>query len=211
MRFQQAKKDHFTGGNAALIGQHLVETANGNPRTVRPVSGVGPKLKELLHPNIDVPAESMVEEDEVHLILEYALGETWGEYTAPRANRFIFSYDRTNAELKPLDNFATALEGFDATNVVLSGVHMLEVSAEELNRVADGWKGAAPSPTFHRAGCKLQSERARKQERERERERENVFMCVCVCVWCVRVCVRVFANNSAQLRTCFITLCGLEG
>eukprot|EP00729_Bicosta_minor_P008063 gene8064-157_t len=121
-----AEKDHFTGGNAALIGQHLVETANGNPRTVRLVSGVGPKLKELLHPNIDVPAESMVEEDEVHLILEYALGETWGEYTAPRANRFIFSFDRTNAELKPLDNFATALEGFDATNVVLSGVHMLE-------------------------------------------------------------------------------------
>lgn len=119
-------KQHYTGGNAALIGQHLVETADGNPRAVRLVSGVGPKLKELLHPDIDVPPESMVEEDEVHLILEYALGEKWGDYTAPRANRFIFSYDRTNAELKPLANFGSALTGFDATNVVLSGVHMLE-------------------------------------------------------------------------------------
>jgi ADP-dependent glucokinase len=107
------KKEYFTGGNAALMGQHLVETANGNPRRVRLVSAVGPKLKALLHPDIEVPEEHLVETDEIHLILEYSLGEKWGDFTAKRANRFIFSHDRTNAEIRPLDNFATALKGFD--------------------------------------------------------------------------------------------------
>ena len=97
------KKELFTGGNAALIGQHLVETAGGRPRKVRLVSAVGPQLKKLLHKDIEVPGDSEAEEDEVHLILEYKLGEKWGSYTAPRANRFIFSNDRTNAMLLPLE------------------------------------------------------------------------------------------------------------
>jgi len=29
----------------------------------------------------------MVEEDDIHLILEYKKGEKWGKYEAPRSNR----------------------------------------------------------------------------------------------------------------------------
>jgi len=28
-----------------------------------------------------------VEEDDIHLIMEYKKGDRWGEYTAPRSNR----------------------------------------------------------------------------------------------------------------------------
>lgn len=120
------KKELFTGGNAALIGQHLVETAGGRPRKVRLVSAVGPQLKKLLHKDIEVPGDSEAEEDEVHLILEYKLGEKWGSYTAPRANRFIFSNDRTNAMLLPLEGYPAAMQDFGADGIVFSGVHMME-------------------------------------------------------------------------------------
>eukprot|EP00039_Didymoeca_costata_P002566 m.61086 g.61086 ORF g.61086 m.61086 type:complete len:499 (+) comp11376_c0_seq2:126-1622(+) len=124
-------KTHFTGGNAALMGQHIAESANGRPRKVLLISSVGPTLKTLLHPGIDVPEECNVEKDEVHLILEFRYGEKWGPYTAPRANRFIFSYDRTNAELRPADKFHDAFAGFDATAFLFSGVHMLEAEPHD--------------------------------------------------------------------------------
>lgn len=48
-------KNFFTGGNAALIGQHLLETAGDNPRDVMLIAEVGPILRGLLHPQMQVP------------------------------------------------------------------------------------------------------------------------------------------------------------
>ena len=45
------------------------------------VGAVGPTLADLLHPSIVVPETTRIEEDEVHLILEFAKGEKWGKYT----------------------------------------------------------------------------------------------------------------------------------
>ena len=49
------------------------------------VASVGPVLKGLLHKDIKVLDSSLAEDDEVHLIVEFKLGETWGSFTAPRA------------------------------------------------------------------------------------------------------------------------------
>jgi len=120
-------KQFFTGGNAALIGQHILESSTSRgPREVMLVAGVGPLLAELLHPRVVVPLSGRIDEDEVHLILEFDKGEVWGDKTAPRANRFIVTNDRTNAEMRPLDIYPEALADFDATMVVFSGVHGCE-------------------------------------------------------------------------------------
>lgn len=59
----------------------------------------------------------------------------WGSHTSPRANRFIFSHDRTNAELRPLDAFsATLKEVGDVDVLVVSGIHMLVGEPAEFQR-----------------------------------------------------------------------------
>ncbi|XP_059801845.1 ADP-dependent glucokinase isoform X3 [Hypanus sabinus] len=119
----QGGRGHFVGGNAALIGQKL--GSNGN-LSVLLCGPVGPKLQELLDDRIIVPPESLQEMDEFHLILEYQTGQNWGEIEAPHANRFIFSHDVSNGEMKMLETLISSLEEFKPELVVLSGLHMME-------------------------------------------------------------------------------------
>ncbi len=44
-------------------------------------------LKRSLPPNVMAAGTSIVQEDDVHLILEYKRNEEWGPYRSPRANR----------------------------------------------------------------------------------------------------------------------------
>lgn len=39
-----------------------------------------------------------VEEPDIHLILEYSSGASWGHYTARRANRFVFNVIKMHLE-----------------------------------------------------------------------------------------------------------------
>lgn len=113
----------YVGGNAALIGQKLASS----PDTEVLLSGpVGPKLHELLDERIVVPPESLQETDEYHLILEYQTGERWGPLVAPQANRFIFSHDETNGQMRFMESFVESLDEFSPDLVVLSGLHMME-------------------------------------------------------------------------------------
>ncbi|XP_061576738.1 ADP-dependent glucokinase isoform X2 [Cololabis saira] len=113
----------YVGGNAALIGQKM---ASYSDLMVLLCGPVGPKLHELLDEQIVVPPESLQETDEFHLILEYAAGERWGPAQAPQANRFIFSHDVSNGEMRSLETFVSSLEEFRPELVVLSGLHMME-------------------------------------------------------------------------------------
>ncbi|XP_059496073.1 ADP-dependent glucokinase isoform X1 [Stegostoma tigrinum] len=119
---------HFVGGNAALIGQKLSTNLNLSVMLCGPV---GPKLRELLDDRIIVPAESLQEMDEYHLILEYQNGDEWGSIKAPQANRFIFSHDVSNGEMNMMETFITSLEEFEPELVVLSGLHMMEGQGKE--------------------------------------------------------------------------------
>ena len=64
--------------------------------------------------------------DDVHLILEFNVGDSWGKYTAPRANRFIIHSDVNNPKLKYLEPFGEALADFKPHLVIVSALQMLD-------------------------------------------------------------------------------------
>lgn len=53
-------------------------------------------------------------------------GERWGPLVAPQANRFIFSHDETNGQMRFMESFVESLDEFSPDLVVLSGLHMME-------------------------------------------------------------------------------------
>ena len=52
----------------------------------------------------------------------YAKGAEWGNYTAPRANRFIVTRDETNARIAPLELFHKTISSFDPTYIIISSI-----------------------------------------------------------------------------------------
>ena len=86
---------------------------------------IGSKLRQYINSSIETVSPPSVQE-EIHIILEYATGEEVGGVTATCANRVIISHDVANSRLNSLEVFAEALDSFDPTLVILSGLHMLE-------------------------------------------------------------------------------------
>ncbi len=68
----------------------------------------------------------MLSEDDIHLILEYRREETWGQYTSPRANRFIVHSDVNNPTVSSLEDFGDALPGFKPDLLIVSGLQMMD-------------------------------------------------------------------------------------
>ena len=64
--------------------------------------------------------------EDIHLLLEYDVGECWGRYCSPRANRFIVHNDQSNLMLESLDGFEDALQRFSPDLLVVSGLQMLD-------------------------------------------------------------------------------------
>ena len=93
---------------------------------VQLVGPVGPRLQKLLHPAIQVPEVSIADEDEIHMILEYHVGDTWGSSVAPVATRFITSFDESNGRASSLEAFFSSLEVFRPDLAVCTGLHLLE-------------------------------------------------------------------------------------
>ncbi|ESO06146.1 hypothetical protein HELRODRAFT_140484, partial [Helobdella robusta] len=83
------------------------------------------KLRKMIGDDILV-AGSNVERDDIHLILEYGKGETWGNFESPRANRFIIHNDHNNPMLKSLEEFSVSLKTFKPHLVVVGGLQMLD-------------------------------------------------------------------------------------
>ena len=91
---------------------------------------MGPRLQQLLNPAIAIPLGSLSPEDEIHLILEYGAGDTWGAARAPVATRFITSYDEANGQAVSLERFFSSIEAFSPDLVVVTGLHMVESQPE---------------------------------------------------------------------------------
>ena len=122
----------FIGGNAALMAQKLTELTS-NDTEVFLGGPVGHKLRALLNPRLRT-LDSKEEEDEVHMILEYAKGDKWGSVTAECANRFIFSNDVANSELAAVDSFFDYIDAHHPELVIVSGVHLLDRFPEEVQQ-----------------------------------------------------------------------------
>ncbi|KAI8480211.1 hypothetical protein Bbelb_420660 [Branchiostoma belcheri] len=82
-------------------------------------------LKEVMREGITVTGEE-IEEDDIHLILEYPRQSSWGKYISPRANRFIVHSDRNNPSLNSLESFSQMLKDFNPSLVVVGGIQMMD-------------------------------------------------------------------------------------
>lgn len=67
-----------------------------------------------------------VENDDVHICIEYPVGEKWGKYVAPRANRLIIHSDYYNPSLKSVDNFLARLMNSKLDLLVIGGLQMMD-------------------------------------------------------------------------------------
>lgn len=119
----------YIGGNAALIGNKIAQVF---PEVeLHLVGPVGPKLQELLPSSIIVPKISHIENDEVHLIMEYQVEEAWGSHRAPVATRFITSYDESNSKATLIEAFFQYIQNYHPDLIILSGLHLLEGQPSE--------------------------------------------------------------------------------
>jgi ADP-dependent glucokinase len=112
------------GGNAALM-------ANAAARAGADVllgGPIGARLRPLLHGDIRTvsAAGDASPQDQVHLILEYGVGDRFGELVATRANRFILHSDNVNGRIEGLDDFHAAARQFQPHAIVAAGLHLLQ-------------------------------------------------------------------------------------
>ncbi|KAJ4947025.1 hypothetical protein JOQ06_009067 [Pogonophryne albipinna] len=84
-----------------------------------------PEFTDVLSEHIAV-AGNIVEEPDIHLILEYPSGASWGQYTSRRANRYIIHSDDHNPYLDSMAAFADKLKGFDPDLLVVGGLQMMD-------------------------------------------------------------------------------------
>ena len=70
--------------------------------------------------------ETLHGEDDIHLILEYKVGEKWGKHSVNRANRFVVHSDENNPYLRSLEGFREAIKINQPRLVVVSALQMLD-------------------------------------------------------------------------------------
>lgn len=117
-----AKKKHYIGGNAGLMAESISNKfENTNIYLIGPV---GQTLKGLLNERIQVP--SLIEKDEIHLILEYHANELYEGLESPTANRFIVSHDIYNSNMMMVEQFFESIKRYEPDLIILSGLHLLE-------------------------------------------------------------------------------------
>ncbi|KAL0969330.1 hypothetical protein UPYG_G00225660 [Umbra pygmaea] len=71
-------------------------------------------------------AGNMVDEPDIHLILEYPSGAVWGHHTSHRANRYIVHSDDHNPYLASLQDFELKLQDFQPDLLVIGGLQMMD-------------------------------------------------------------------------------------
>jgi ADP-dependent glucokinase len=91
-----------------------------------------------------------------HLVMEYDLGEKWGRYASPRANRFIVHNDFSNMMLESVEGFVEALQSFHPSLVIIGGLQMLDnfcfdldVRTEKIKRISKLLSSLPSSTKIH--------------------------------------------------------------
>uniref|UniRef100_A0A3P8S3S2 ADP-dependent glucokinase 2 n=1 Tax=Amphiprion percula TaxID=161767 RepID=A0A3P8S3S2_AMPPE len=114
-----------------------------------------PDFTDVLSQHITV-AGHVVEEPDIHLILEYPSGASWGHYTSRRANRYIIHSDDHNPYLSSMEEFAAKLDNFRPDLLVVGGLQMMDnfpfQSGERdalLSRLADLLSSSSPQIGVH--------------------------------------------------------------
>lgn len=109
------------GGNAPVMASRLAKEGCD----VLLGGSFSPDFSDVLSHHITV-AGKVLDEPDIHLILEYPMGATWGAYTSRRANRYIIHSDDHNPYLDSMAAFAEKLEDFRPDLLVVGGLQMMD-------------------------------------------------------------------------------------
>ncbi|XP_062544074.1 ADP-dependent glucokinase [Armigeres subalbatus] len=148
---QAAEPRWALGGNAPVIGSRLaIEGAD-----VVLGAKMSAKLKSHLRPDVRLTG-SLIQDDDIHLILEYKTGDEWGTLRSPRANRYILHNDHHNPFISSLEEFEQALPGFSPHLFVVSGLQMMDnyfyekgVREARIERVRNQMKAQSQDTLIH--------------------------------------------------------------
>ncbi|KAI2654176.1 ADP-dependent glucokinase [Labeo rohita] len=81
-------------------------------------------------------AGNTLDEPDIHLILEYPTGATWGPYTSRRANRYIVHSDDHNPYLDSMEQFQEKLNSFKP-DLLVTAVHFEMASFVDESLMSD--------------------------------------------------------------------------
>ncbi|XP_021699030.1 ADP-dependent glucokinase [Aedes aegypti] len=148
---QTAEPRWALGGNAPVIGSRLA--AEGADVVLG--AKMSSKLKSHLRPDVRLTG-SLIEDDDIHLILEYKTGDEWGTLKSPRANRYILHNDHHNPLISSLEEFEQALPGFNPHLFVVSGLQMMDnyfyekgVRESRIKKVRNQMETQSPNTSIH--------------------------------------------------------------
>jgi ADP-dependent glucokinase len=110
------------GGNAPIMALRFAKEGIGEVLLGAQMSS---SLKKQLPSDI-VVSGPILNSDDIHLLIEYPTGETWGQYVAPRANRFIVHNDHQNPLISSLEIFHEQTLKFKPDLLVISGLQMMD-------------------------------------------------------------------------------------
>lgn len=120
-RAQSARE--ILGGNAAVMATRFFKEGIGQ---ILLGSRKSPALEKFLPPDIEIAALSNPGDSDIHLLIEYPSGDSWGSLKSPRANRFIIHSDQSNPMMKGMEEFHSQLNHFSPDLFVVSGLQMLD-------------------------------------------------------------------------------------
>ncbi|XP_008309175.1 ADP-dependent glucokinase [Cynoglossus semilaevis] len=139
------------GGNAPVMAARMA--AEGCEVLLG--GSFSPDFTDVLSQHITVTGNT-VEEPDIHLILEYPSGASWGQYTARRANRYIIHSDDHNPYLASMEEFGKNLEDFKPDLMVVGGLQMMDnfpfqpgERSALLSRLSDLLSNSSPQMSVH--------------------------------------------------------------
>ena len=141
------------GGNAPMMANRFAQEG----WEVLLGSNLKAMARQQLHGSVTVTGEaSESDQDDYHLLLEYNIGDAWGKWTSPRANRFIVHNDYANMMLTSMDSFVASLRHFNPSLLIISGLQMLDnfcfdkrIRTEKIRRISEMLSGLPPSTKIH--------------------------------------------------------------
>lgn len=110
------------GGNAPVMASRFAKEG----AQVLLAAKRSPYILKDMPPGVVVGGAETDGTRDIHLIIEYKAGDTWGPYLSPRANRFIIHSDSSNPTLSTVETFAEQLATFRPHLFVVGGLQMMD-------------------------------------------------------------------------------------
>lgn len=142
---------YHIGGNAPVMANRFVKEGC----EVLLGAQLSKSLASQFSPKVTISGP-FIEEDDIHLLLEYPAGQRWGSHIPPRANRFIVHNDHQNPQLASFDYFVKKLDGYNPDLLVVGGLQMMDnfpmsqtSLLEQLEKVRDLMKNQPDNIPVH--------------------------------------------------------------